>query len=81
MSDDETMESKPDNESEEVDLGKKGKFKVHKGALHEALGVKVGTKIPVAKMRAAANSKDPHVRRMAASAAGFKAMKKPKYKR
>jgi len=58
-----------------VSLGKKGGFSLHKGALHRALGVAEGKKIPAKKMAQARKSKNPHVRRMAASAAGLKAMK------
>lgn len=57
-----------------VDLGKAGSFKVHKGALHRALGVKQGQPIPAKKIVKALNSKNPHVRRMAASAKGLRAM-------
>jgi hypothetical protein len=58
-----------------VDLGKKGGFSLHKGALHRALGVAEDEKIPAKKMAQARKSKNPHVRRMAASAKGLKAMK------
>lgn len=61
-----------------VNLGKKGKFGIHKGALHRALGVPEGEKIPAGKMAKAKVSKNPHVRRMAASAKGLKAMHKGK---
>ncbi len=37
----------------------------HKGRLHENLGVPAGKKIPVAKLKAAANSKTAAVRRQA----------------
>lgn len=37
----------------------------HPGALHRALGVALGQKIPAAKMAQAANSNDPHMRKMA----------------
>jgi hypothetical protein len=57
-----------------VDLGKKGKFSVHKGALHKALGIPEGSKIPASKLTAALHSKNAHVRAMARSAKGFKAM-------
>ena len=60
--------------TEHVSLGKKGSFNVHKGALHRALGVAEGKKIPASKLAAASRSSNPHVRRMAASAKGFKAM-------
>ena len=61
--------------TETVNLGKKGHFKVHKGALHRALGIPEGSKIPASKLTAALHSKNPHVRAMARSAKGFKAMK------
>lgn len=55
-----------------VSLGKKGSFKVRKGALHRALGVPEGEKIPASKM--SSKGKSPKVRRMIASAKGLKAM-------
>lgn len=58
----------------EVNLGKKGSFKVHKGALHRALGVAEGKKISPSKMAEAKRSSNPHVRAMARSAKGLKAM-------
>jgi hypothetical protein len=64
--------------TQNVDLGDAGSFNVHKGALHRALGVPEGSTIPAAKLASASNSSDPHVRRMAASAKGFKAMKRTK---
>jgi len=63
-------------QKETVNLGKKGKFTVHKGALHRALGVAEGKKLSPSMLSKAANSSDPHVRRMAASARGLKAMHK-----
>lgn len=39
-----------------------------KGALHRALGVPEGQKIPAEKLAAARNSDNPHVRRMANTA-------------
>ena len=59
-----------------VNLGSRGSFNVHKGALHKALGVSEGSKIPSSKLAEASNSSNPRVRRMAASAKGFKAMAK-----
>lgn len=59
-----------------VNLGRKGSFNVKKGALHRALGVSEGSKIPASKLAEASNSSNPRVRRMAASAKGFKAMAK-----
>lgn len=57
-----------------VSLGKKGSFKVHKGALHRALGVPEGQKLGGARITKALHSKSPSVRRMAASAKGLTAM-------
>ena len=54
-----------------VKLGKKGSFKVHKGALHRALGVPEGQKIPASKMEGHHSGR---VGRMIASAKGLKAM-------
>lgn len=48
-----------------VSLGKKGSFKVHKGALHRALGVPEGQPLGQGRIRAALHSKKPAVRRMA----------------
>lgn len=59
---------------QKVSLGPKKVFSIHKGALHRALGVPEGSKIPPAKLEKASNSGDEHVKRMAASAKGFKAM-------
>jgi DNA-binding PadR family transcriptional regulator len=39
--------------------------KLRKGGLHRALGVPEGEKIPDAKLQAARNSKNEHVRKMA----------------
>jgi len=58
----------------EVSLGKKGSFHVHKGALHRALGVPEDEKISPSKMAEAKRSSNPHVRAMARSAKGLKAM-------
>ena len=44
---------------------------MHKGALHRALGVPEGKKIPAKKMAAAAHSKSPHVRKMVGLAHAF----------
>lgn len=59
-----------------VDLGKHGSFHLHKGALHRALGVPEGDKIPASKMAQASHSSNPHVRHMAASAHGLAHMGK-----
>lgn len=56
---------------QEVKLGKKGSFKVHKGALHRALGVPLGEKIPESKLEGHHSGR---VGRMIASAKGLKAM-------
>lgn len=61
--------------TENVDLGKKGSFTVKKGALHEDLGIPLGETIPEDKLKSAANSSNPQIRRRAISAEGFKAMK------
>lgn len=37
----------------------------NKGALHKELGVKIGTKIPAKKLKAAENSKNPTERKRA----------------
>ena len=58
-----------------VKLGKKGSFKIRKGALHRALGVPEGEKIGKTRMRAALKSKKPSVRKMARSGLGLSAMK------
>ena len=42
---------------------------LHKGGLHRALGVPEGSKIPEAKLSAAKNSSNEHVRHMANFAA------------
>lgn len=44
------------------------------GGLHRSLGVKEGEKIPEAKLRAAANSKDPKVRKQASLAMTLEGM-------
>jgi hypothetical protein len=43
----------------------------HPGALHAALGVKQGHKIPAKKMAEARHSKSPRVRKMAGLAKAF----------
>jgi hypothetical protein len=54
-----------------VSLGHKGSFNVHEGALHRALGVPEGEKIPASKM---SGHHSGRLGRMIASAKGFKAM-------
>lgn len=53
----------------------KGAIK-HPGALHEALGVPEGKKIPPKKMKKAENSKNPTIRKEAALAKTLKSFKK-----
>lgn len=48
----------------------------HPGALHRALGVPEGEKIPAAKMAQAKNAKNPRVRKMAALAGTLGKMNK-----
>lgn len=62
------------SKTETVSLGKKGNFKVKKGALHKALGVPEGEKLGQARIDKAEHSSKPSVRRMAASAKGLTAM-------
>ena len=56
----------------EVNLGSKGSFQVRKGALHRALGVPEGEKIPEKDLQGHHSGR---LGRMIASAKGFKAMK------
>lgn len=56
-----------------VNLGKKGSFTVNKGGLHRALGIPEGEKIPASRLKPSPNDSE-HVRRMKASAKGFRAM-------
>jgi hypothetical protein len=60
---------------EKVNLGSHGTFEVHKGKLHEALGIPSDEKIPEQRLDSALHSNKPSIRHMAASAKGFKAMK------
>jgi len=48
----------------------------NKGALHRALGVPVGTKIPVSKMKSALASSNPRVRKEAALARTLSKLRK-----
>jgi hypothetical protein len=50
--------------------------KSHKGLLHKDLGIPTGTKIPEAKLAAAAKSKDPKVRKRAQFAKNAKTWNK-----
>lgn len=54
-----------------VSLGKTGSFNIHKGALHRALGVPEGEKIPESKMEGHHHGR---LGRMIASAKGLKNM-------
>ena len=68
-----TSKPKARPKTQNIDLGTKGSFKIHKGALHRALGVPEGKKIPASKM---AGHHTGHVGHMIASAKGFAAMRK-----
>ena len=59
--------------TQKVDLGDKGSFTVHKGALHEALGIPQGDKIPASVKEPHAGD-SPRLKRMRASAKGFSKM-------
>ena len=61
---------------EKVKLGKKGSFKIRKGALHRALGIPESEKIGQTRIREALHSKNPETRREARSAEGLTHMKK-----
>ena len=60
--------------TKQVDLGGKGSFTTHPGALHEALGIPLGQKLTDSE-KAPKPGDSPRVRRMKASAKGFAAMK------
>lgn len=60
--------------AEKVDLGKKGSFSVQKGALHEMLHIPEGQKIGKARMRKAAHSSNPLLRKRAISGLGLSSM-------
>jgi len=59
--------------TQHVDLGSKGGFTVHKGGLHEALGVLSGQKLTASQKEPKPGDSE-HVKRMKASAKGFAAM-------
>jgi hypothetical protein len=61
--------------TQEVSLGDKGHFTVHKGALHRALGVPEDEPLGQSRISKALHSSKPSVRRMAASAKGLTHMK------
>ena len=52
----------------------------HPGALHKALGVAAGKKIPAKKMAKAAKSKSPHVREMVQYAENMQGRKTPGFR-
>jgi len=60
--------------TEHVNLGKKGSFDVKKGALHEDLGIPLGTPISDERLKSAEHSNNPKIRRRAISAEGFRHM-------
>lgn len=62
--------------TQQVNLGSKGNFTTHPGALHEALHIPLGKKIGEKRIDAAEHSDNPRVQRMARSAKGFVAMGK-----
>ena len=57
-----------------VDLGEKGSFEEHPGALHRALHVPLGEKIPASEKEPEPGDSE-HLKRMKASARGFAGMK------
>lgn len=59
-----------------VTSGGKKLFSIHKGAEHRALGVPESQKLTPAEHARAANSSDPSLRRMEASAKGLAGMGK-----
>lgn len=60
--------------SHTVDLSKKGSFHVEKGALHRMLGVPEGEKIGQERMRKAAKSSNPLLRKRAIAGLGLSHM-------
>ena len=60
--------------TQHVSLGEKGGFTVHKGGLHEALGVPQGQKLTASQKEPKPGDSE-HVKRMKASAKGFAAMR------
>ena len=63
------------HKTQHVDLGEKGGFIVHKGGLHEALGVPQGKKLTASQKEPKPGDSE-HVKHMKASAKGFAAMKR-----
>ncbi len=60
--------------TQHVDLGEKGGFTVHKGKLHEALGIPQGEKIPASEKEPHAGD-SPELAAERRSAKGFSKMK------
>lgn len=56
-----------------VNLGSKGSFTEHPGALHEALHIPLGEKIPESRLQSKPGDSS-RLKHMKASAKGFKAM-------
>lgn len=63
--------------TQKVSLGEKGSFTVHKGKLHRALNIPEGQKIPTSRLESKPGD-SPSMKRMKASAKGFRAMSHPK---
>ena len=59
-----------------VNLGSKGSFTTHPGALHKALGIPLGEPVGQSRIAAAEKSSNPRIRRMAISAKGLTSMGK-----
>lgn len=59
-----------------VNLGSKGSFTTHPGALHDALGIPESQPIGQKRIAAAEKSSNPRIRRMAISAKGLTSMGK-----
>ena len=57
-----------------VDLGSKGRFTEHPGALHAMLNIPDDKTIPESRLKSAEHSSSPKLRRRAISAEGFKHM-------
>ena len=58
-----------------VNLGKKGSFKVAEGSLHRMLGIPEGEKIGEERLKKAAHSETPAIRRKAIAGIGLSHMK------
>lgn len=61
-------------EKHQVNLGKKGKFSVKEGALHQMLHVPEGQKIGQERMKQATHSKNPTLRKRAIAGLGLSHM-------